>query len=319
MTSRAIRCAMLALAPALLVLALTGSICGTPIDNNACTSDQACNPGGGNYWQCDLPTGNCLCRNNQACDPTTEYCNPQGFCQARSGCFSNDDCTRPFICDVNSGECIDPSRKCAMDTHCPFTYYCANGSCMPGCLDSGDCPIGFGCMMGVCREGACAGRRDCELGERCTNNQCQPGLDTQTCHDCSCPVPGVPCAAYTSCVSGNQHTCLINTAYDPGNSYTAPENYCTANCNSAEDCANGFECAEIYGVIDTCTGGNCSNGTQCMIAPEQSVGYCPCTGDSDCTLMGLPGPCIQPEGLCLSGKACGMYPGLVCRDVGVNP
>ncbi|MBN2360233.1 MAG: hypothetical protein JXR83_12345 [Deltaproteobacteria bacterium] len=315
MTSRAIRCTTMTLAPALLVLALTASLCGTPVDQEGCTSDENCQPN----FKCDLQTGQCKCTPS-ACDGTSEFCNDKGFCQERSGCFSNDDCTRPFICDITTGECIDPSRKCALDTHCPFTYFCSNGACVPGCLDSGDCPLGSGCRGGVCVVGACGDRYDCELGDRCVNNECRPGLDERTCHDCSCPVPGVPCTAYNNCVAGGQHTCLINTAYDPADSYTAPENYCTPNCNTDEDCANGFACADIYGVIETCTGGPppCSNGTQCVISPEQSVGYCPCTGDSDCTMMGLPGPCT-PEGLCLAGRSCGIYPNLYCRDVGVIP
>ena len=315
---------LIALAAVTLALPLGGAaVCGTPLDQEGCRNDNDCVTEKGNdSWTCAPESGECLCKNDSACDAATEYCNPQGYCQERAGCSYNADCEAPLFCDTTTGECLDPrstSKNCSLDTHCPFLYFCDGRTCVPGCQDSGDCPLGFGCLMNTCVQGGCTTRGDCEYGERCVSNSCQRAIDGQTCQDCTCPDSNPFCSNILSCVSDSNHTCLVNTAYDVSDSSTYPENYCVPDCSTNEDCPWGFDCDDIFGVVDVCSAGEtCSNGQTCRVGSEATRGYCPCTADSDCTMMGLPGPCTS-DGLCLSGRSCGLFLNLLCADVGVTP
>ncbi len=300
----------------LALVAMGASPCGTPVQQNGCAVDLDCNPGGGNALRCDVGSATCLCNTNDACDDG-EYCNEQGSCQARAGCFSNDDCERPTFCDITTGVCLDPrnsSKNCSQDTHCPFGYYCDGQTCVPGCEDSADCALGYGCVINTCVEGACTTRLDCDFGERCQSNHCAPGMDSVTCTDCT------GFSGQLSCGSDGNHECLVNVGYDPNNSRTNPENYCVPKCNSDEDCPMGFDCNDIFAVIGTCSRGEtCSNGETCRVGSEATTGYCPCTSDGDCQMMGLSNGCNE-DGLCLSGRSCGLFNSLQCWDVGVtNP
>lgn len=293
-----------------LVFPLTGSICGTRVDTEACLSDADCNPAGGNFWSCDLGSGRCLCTTNAACDPGTEFCNDNGFCQERGGCIDNTECDPPSFCDITDGTCINPTsstKTCSLDTHCPFGFYCDGRVCQPGCRDSSDCALGLGCVLMTCIEGGCLDRLDCDYGERCVNNVCRPALDAETCTDCSDFIGRAACAA------DGQHECLINTAYDEANPYTHPQAYCVPKCSVDNDCPNGLLCVDIYNVVDTCTPGGsaCANGQQCRVGSEATTGYCPCTVDGECG-----GPCLD-SGLCLASRSCALMPNLQCRDVGV--
>ena len=300
---------------AAVAVALMASVCGKPVNQGACIVDLDCNPDGGSLFRCDQGSGVCLCNNDSACNAGTEYCNPQGYCQERAGCFANDDCERPRFCDVTTGECLDPrnsGKNCSVDTHCPFLYYCNGSTCQPGCRDSSDCPLGYGCVMETCVEGACNTREDCNYGERCVSNNCQSAIDAQTCHDCSTMTGRLTCQG-----DGN-HECLVNQVYDPSDSLTRPEEYCTPKCTNDSDCPWGFGCGDIFTIVSTCSRGQSCPGNQtCQVGSEATTGYCPCLGDSDCP-MGT-GPCTD-DGLCLYSKACGIFPNLRCYDVGVtNP
>ncbi len=298
-----------------LALATTAAVCGTAIDQGGCVADIDCNPDGGTYWTCDISTGACLCQSNSACDADTEFCNDQGFCQERAGCFTNEDCETPTFCDVTTGECLDPrnpSKNCSVDTHCPSLYYCNGAVCVPGCQTSSDCPLGYGCLMQSCVEGGCGSRLDCDYGERCTSNTCQSALDTETCSDCASTMGRLSCSATGT------HECLVNPNYDPSDVHTRPEEYCTPKCTTDEDCPMGFDCAEIFTITSTCSRGEtCSNGQTCRVGSEATTGYCPCLSDGECPLG--TGPC-NDDGLCLYSTACGLFPQLQCYDIGVtNP
>lgn len=295
-------------------LALGGAICGTPVDQDACTTDAQCNPQGGTNWRCDQGSGDCLCNSNAACDADTEFCNPQGFCQERAGCYTNLDCEAPSFCDITTGACLDPrnsSKNCSVDTHCPFLYFCNGSVCVPGCQDSSDCPLGYGCLLNTCVEGGCASRDDCDYGEKCVSNRCQPGIDSSTCRDCSTTMGRASCVA-----SG--HECLVNQTYDPSDARTRPAEYCTPTCTTDADCPMGFGCAEIFTITATCSRGEtCANNQACRVGSEATTGYCPCLSNGDCPIG--TGPCNE-DGLCLYSMACGLFSNLQCYDVGVtNP
>jgi len=244
-------------------------------------------------------------------------CNSYGYCQSLAACQDNDGCARTEFCDLDTGNCLDPlsnSKNCSQNTHCPFGFYCNGLICVRGCEESGDCLSSYGCLMNTCVESGCTSRLDCDFGERCQSNHCTPGLDSLTCTDCT----GL--TGQTSCESDGNHSCLVNVGYDPDNSHTNPENYYVPNCATDEDCPMGFDCNDIFAVIGTCSRGEtCSNNETCRVGSEATTGYCPCTSDGDCQMMGLSNGC-NDDGLCLAGRSCGLFNSLQCWDVGVtNP
>jgi hypothetical protein len=300
---------------------------------SGCTKDEDC--GDPQSFRCKRDTGECLCRTNAAC-PEGEFCNVQGYCQARVGCYENRDCPPRFFCDSTSNICRQEGR-CTSDLHCPFGELCDLSSmlCKPGCRMDGDCelrqvclcappegsdagaletpcacdPADAGeaehCPVGRCESNTCRDNSYCAYGEVCRPpetvglKQCQGDYDPQKrpyCDNCIWS-PGE-----NDCGEG-ANFCLYST-------YTGTT-YCGVDCSDGQECANGYDCADVRVVY---TNTLCTTTEDCA-TPEKRTDL-PCTSDQDCPNHGLCakdpgadagtcyGKCIRQEGASQSFCAC---------------
>jgi hypothetical protein len=132
---------------------------------------------------------------NKACKDDEEcplgYTCLGGLCEApptapATGCTSDADCAAPTVCDVATGQCLQPTGT-ACDpiegTGCAPGEVCVGYTCakLPtGCSDNSDCPPGWVCDNGACvpggspPTGGCKVPADCPAGNTCVNGVCTP-------------------------------------------------------------------------------------------------------------------------------------------------
>jgi len=160
-----------------LCVGLSYQICHNGIcDDDKCSSDSDC-PNG---YSCDTACGNCeaipgYCSSHFMCSLYDGMCdvpsNPYTtcyFCDQNShlcqpGCVDNNNCPAGYQCIGH--QCVE-DQTCTDNAYCnegntapvcdvghkPYTtcFYCEGGECLPGCLDSSNCPASYTCNNHIC-------------------------------------------------------------------------------------------------------------------------------------------------------------------------
>ena len=254
-------------------------------DGNPCTLDY-CDPGDG---ACTHPPGN----NGAMCDDdddpcTLDICN-NGACTHPPGndgaeCEDDGEVCTDDICQ--SGACIHPpGNNGAMcdDDDDPCTIdLCNNGACThpPGnegaaCDDEKVCTENDKCV-----QGACVGDVDCDDGDPCTEDGCDPTGECQH-QPISCSDDGNPCTDDV-CIGGTCGVPISGPSCDDG-----------SECTSGDQCVNGA-CVGMDVVCDdgdACTIDNCDPQTGCYADPVVCNDGDPCTED------------YCEDGVCMSGHS----------------
>ena len=245
-------------------------------ESSGCTSDSDCTDG----FTCGTG-GQCICVDDSSCDEG-EFCNEFGSCQRSEGCVSNEDCDEGTFCDVAKldstssedeessevGECI-ATGDCRVKTHCELGNICSANTCVEGCEDYGDCPLGQPCISGVCAPlGTCDSASFCPLGSSCENGQCVE-VAGEHCDVCEPTVFYDTCGDAKNLCLGDQNvpptTCNSDFTCDlvyPGSTCfqgICRKNFCGVNCQDTSDCPRGYGCGEVA----VLTGSLCSSSAQC--------------------------------------------------------
>lgn len=264
-------------------------------------------------FRCETQTGECFCRTDDAC-AARQYCNPAGFCQDRSGCTTDTDCTAANqFCDTSTNTCLDMGR-CTSDLHCALGQVCdlARSSCVDGCHFNGDCagsscrcgdlPCSCtgetaaeiaNCQVGTCDPYFCSDNTFCKFGEECgvppdagirsdsgmPRNRCYSDFDIDRRPYCATCTYG---AGINTCGTG-ANFCIIDTRTN--------STYCGADCSEGQQCPRGYGCRDIRIVYTRwlcsasqacppdptlpCTAdGGCARGGECVIPLGASTGFC---------------------------------------------
>ena len=123
-------------------------------------------------------------------------CNAAGFCQPRLRCDSTTDCAPGSICDSPTGVCI-PQDTCTLDLQCKQGEVCEGFACVPGCRNTGDCPLSEVCR--ACAPGTSAAQ--CPVGKECVQGVCDSQLSCRYGELCSPPqndpAPTIPAVSAT--------------------------------------------------------------------------------------------------------------------------
>lgn len=304
----------------------------------ACTSDGDCGP----HFRCGTTGkffGACLCADDQACPPGDAgplFCNPQGLCQGKVGCFSNLDCASAQYCDSAAGVCVG-SPACGNDSDCAFGFVCSSQLCVVGCRSTGDCPLGDGgqvvacvcasglecqcpppgdgglvdpaaydrstCPIGTCNPNDCAGDTSvCPYNDVCSGSgdggsfTCEP--DPRSVVLCNDCVynPGSTSACNAGDTQG-ANFCLLDLA-DP----TASKTFCGVDCSGGQGCPSGYKCDDVIILTQTpCTSDqSCSpTGAPCTVGALDGGSDCP----ADTVCVGPTGPQKgRCGGVCIAGE-----------------
>ncbi|XP_062606199.1 low-density lipoprotein receptor-related protein-like [Saccostrea cucullata] len=136
-----------------------------------------------------LPSRN-TCFSDTDC-PENNWCN-RGRCEQglRPCGRGRPNCPSGYYCNHFAGVCErnpeQESTNCEI-TGCPEGYYCSHfaGICLPNpvedqrfCETTFDCPRGYSCVSGICRNrrNTCFSDTDCPENNWCNRGRCQPGL-----------------------------------------------------------------------------------------------------------------------------------------------
>lgn len=272
-----------------------------------CTSDSECPTGSICRRSAGNTVGFCQCRSDESC-PDGSFCNPEGVCQKRTGCRSNDDCADPTtFCDLTTGGCL-ARTACGYDVHCPAGTVCDASAkqCVNGCRDSGDCPIAQVCdrtgqpanaALGACIAGICEDDSYCPFGQNCVGRSCVAATHPDLCAECG---GGTSCSDPTS-------FCLINSSHDPANPSTGAANFCGVSCTDTPSiCPSGYDCGGVVLLTDDqCTDdAQCGSNRRCSIGEGDLRGFCTCNADADCAIETFSGVCQ---------KSCGGFGLLPCE------
>lgn len=224
-------------------------VCAFGSCHSECGSSRDCDPG----LRCvksDLGVPVCQLPSEVSCGgpnecPGAQLCGVDAEC--RDGCRSPRDCVSGQTCVV--GTCADPEElsedgvlppseertpdalPCALNSDCPGTEVCREGSCALACQTSVDCPVGRHCEDGRCALPAsgCVFSNECDDDERCESGRCVP-----------LPAP-VECE-YDSDCDDRESKCEAGT--------------CTCECSTTADCPRTFVCADAC----TCVAGRIVDG-----------------------------------------------------------
>lgn len=242
-------------------------------DSDLCTTD-SCDPATG---ACQHAPKNCsdgsVCTDD-SCDPATgacQYAFNTASCDDANACTQNDTCQngscsgQTISCDDNnvcSIDTCDPTSGCA-HSPAPATVVCD--------LDSDLCTLDH--CSGVDLSCSAGLRKDCDDGDVCTNDSCNPAtgacqhaFNTASCDDLD------PCTTGDRCDLGLCRGTAV--VCDDGNFCT--EDVCnpvSGNCqhfNNSLACDDGDACT----VYDTCSAG------LCVGQPLSCDDLNPCTDDS---------------------------------------
>jgi len=232
-----------------VLLALAAPACKKSSDS-LCTADIQCAAG----FSCDPSTGACGCNDDSAC-AQSEFCNQLGFCQARLLCQSSADCQGGTFCDAPSGTCI-PNGTCTLDVQCKLGQVCSNFACVPGCRQSGDCPLSQTCqpcpsgtahaqcpVENLCVAGYCDTQLSCAYGDICAplagapdgGSVCQQDARGPFCQTCV----GQPGTPYL-CDGNPANYCLIDPSVPLGQAF-----FCGVDCSQGQECPNGYYCHDV--------------------------------------------------------------------------
>ena len=286
-------------------------------DQNPCPQNQVCVSG-----DCQCPPdkpfkddkGRCVSCQDGTCPPCTtctpDGCKPvvcpEGVCNPLTGtcveCVVSGDCDGPnercvdnkcecasgFVRDPFTGLC-EPEPECSVDTDCSDCEFCQSGICVPV-----QCPDGYICVGGICREICDCNTPTCERsGGACVS------LDSTTCY-CS-PCEG-DCGSTSDCGEG----CVCVNGQ------------CTANPCANATCNDGNDCGEDCGCLDgncvpcaalSCTGDNCSQALGCDCGAGNTCGpstdpcaqySCTETGSAACAGAGA----VRPDCGCDAAGEC---------------
>jgi hypothetical protein len=217
---------------------------------NQCAPDISCAPG----FSCDPNTGACACDSDSSC-AADQFCNSIGFCQDRLLCQSSADCGAGTFCDAPSGTCI-ANGTCTIDVQCALGQVCNDFTCVPGCHQSGDCPLSQICaacaagtphtdcpVSNLCISGHCDSQLSCAYGDICAptaedpdgGSVCQRDTRGPFCETCV----GSPGTPYL-CDNDPANYCLIDPSLPLGQAY-----YCGVDCSQGQECPNGYYCHDV--------------------------------------------------------------------------
>jgi hypothetical protein len=310
-------------------------------DNNPCTDDS-----------CDGLSGCLFVANHGACDDGNactvgDYCldgecagTPvQCECETDSDCGQFEDgnlCNGTLKC-VKKGvqfQCvIDPATVVACPAPTGKNAACLKSQCKPltGQCESVADNNGFACEDGnqctygeTCQDGQCQGASplNCNDGDPCTNDACQPGqgclheFNAAPCDD------GNLCTINDLCQGGN---CLPGDAFDCNDGNPCTDDICSPlkgclHTNNTVACDDQDPCT----LQDKCSGGSCV-GT----APKDCNDNNPCTDDLCVPLAGCShknnayacddgNKCTQGDacvaGSCVPGEVLSCNDGNICTD-----
>lgn len=274
--------------------------------------------------------------------PEGAHCSPalgvecaSGFACARTGksegtcipasevgdyCFSDDHCTSPLYCDLETGQCAkggalgepcayeDPDRpvpgtesiRCAPGLVCdPVANVCV-GQCALGapCEIDTDCPVDHQCVVGRCSSPQ-GGGASCQVGADCESGVCKA--------DSTCAPVG-----------GNGTSCLVHSQCESGFCH-AIDGVCSARKGAGEPCTS-------YSDVE-CQGGVCDNSDPANPVCKELAGPGdPCVSAQECdpelNLACIGQVCVSqplPNGeTCYAGTQCasGLCWESVCDDPG---
>ena len=287
-------------------------------DANTCTTDDTCAGG------ICTGTGDLDCDDQNPC--TKDICLPDGGCDYENltgpVCDDEDPCTIGDACvDGTCGQGepknCDDLNPCTDDS-CDDLGSCVHAPNTAACTDDNACTEGDHCADGVC---VYDGLTDCDDGNVCTNNWCDPDLGCQSsdntapCDDGDACTMGDLCAA--GVCAGSSITCddgnvCTDDSCDPDTGCVFSNN--TADCDDddlcTEDdvCADG-ECAgtdkDCSGLDSVCTEGVCDpDDGDCLAEPANEDGGCDdmnaCTDADHC----VAGACIGTALDCDDGNPC---------------
>lgn len=188
--------------------------------------------GNQNSTPCDLPdscNGDGECRSNRLPNGTP--------CPDGNPCNGNEVC-QGLVCIPGTPvpNCCRNNNDCDNNNVCDGVETCVNSQCVPGT------PL------------------NCEDGNPCTNNQCDPILG---CMPATLHPPGTACGSSRSTVCDNPDTCDANglcQSNHVANGTPCPDGLA---CNGAETCQGG-ECAPGTPIPGCCrNNGDCNNNNPC--------------------------------------------------------
>ena len=198
------------------------------------------------------------------------------------GCEGDEACEDGQICD----DALEPAacrEGCRANEACPDGLVCAQATltCVSGCAQDSDCPLGEECDENACVGTGCARDSQCEDFQFCDRDQgrCAPG-----CREDNCPA-GEFCQQETR--------------------------ICQPGCSRDEDCAEDEFCNET---VNTCENGcrndgDCEGDDECVRVEEegeplrQLCAPAECGRDRDCERNEYCGedPFIEGRQTCVEG------------------
>ncbi len=284
-------------------------------DGNACTTVDACS---GGTCAGSVPPN---CDDGNVC--TDDSCDPVLGCQQVNNtapCDDADACTTLDTCAA--GTCVG-----GVPPDCDDGNVCTDDSCdsVLGCQNSNNgisCDDGDACTtFDTCAGGACVGGSapDCNDGNVCTDDSCDPGLGCQNINNAAPCDDGDACSTIDVCAGG---TCTGSTPPDCDDGNPCTDDACNPSigcvstnnnspCDDGVPCTSGDTCSggtcagsavDCSGLDDACNAGVCETGTgACVTQPVNDGGACDdgdlCTTADECTAGTCLGIAIDCSGL----------------------
>jgi len=320
-----------------------GGSCGDCDDGNPCTTD-SCEVAGVCAFTLkpleELVVEDCVCEEDADCDALEDddLCNGGLTCDTGS---------EPSTCAVDPDSVVacdtlpdEAAPECNLPTCVPETGLCSampandGASCSDG---AGTCASGLCCIPDCtekeCGNDGCGGTcGTCEAGDLCTGEI--------TCADGICEAAGgLDCDDGNQCsedscdpVEGCQYGPMWGQPCDDGE-FCTPESYCAGvdgmecdgdgweECDDGNPCTNN-QCIEGgLGCYNSPTDDPCDDGNACTVGDECFEGDClagaaldcndndECTDDScdtetGCVHVENSGPCQSGQGICYEGACC---------------
>ncbi|GMV42611.1 MAG: hypothetical protein AMXMBFR64_43270 [Myxococcales bacterium] len=261
--------------------------------------------------------GQCLCL-SQCSNPEDDPCiqavsvAPDGTCiygpkqngtpcVPLSACVSGEGQCQSGVC-VNAPQLsCDDGNPCT-DDWCDEAAGCKHANNAKECSDGSACTVGDVCLNGSCKSG---GLLDCNDGNTCTSDACNPGAATPAVACTYVPLTGPTCS------DGN--ACTKNDACSAGSCKGTADNCndgnpCTNDaCDPAKGCVYTFNTSACDD-LDACTKSDqCVSGTCQGIAASCNDGN-PCTDDScdkvaGCQYAANTASCSDSN-VCTTGDKC---------------
>jgi len=281
-------------------------------DGNPCTMGEWCS------------AGKCVASKPKDCNDgnpcTDDWCDPATGCVTAANsaaCSDGSPCTLGDTC--SGGECV-PGAKMDCDDKNP----CTDDSCSPllGCVhaasskpcdDQDPCTVTDTCIGGVC---AGTGAADCDDGNVCTNDYCEPLIGCSHSPNAAPCNDGDPCTSSDSCQFGS---CKGSAPLSCDDANPCTDDLCiaksgcvhnanNAKCNDNNDCTSDDHC--LAGACASDQPVACDDGNPCT----KDV----CLPDGGCIAEPIAGPCSDGDpctvnDYCAQGK-CSKGAPLKCDD-----